>query len=75
MKKQHEYLRRLQAARKIGTIENGFVETWIAHDDDCPFLNGKRCSCDPEIVAEQHGKRLKIHQDGTGTIIRPVAMN
>jgi len=61
--------KRSYLARAIGLqlhVASGqVVEVFVAHDSDCPRLQGGECSCSPDMTAAMpNGERVVIEADG-----------
>ncbi|MFO1205494.1 MAG: hypothetical protein U1E63_07160 [Burkholderiales bacterium] len=62
----HEYMRRLLLAVGNGAIDGGTVAlARVAHDDDCAFLRGGTCGCDPDITIRTDVGDALVQADGT----------
>jgi hypothetical protein len=61
----HEWERRLTIALRNGAIDKGSAGLAIvSHDDDCAFLSGGICNCDPDItITTTHGD-VHVMADG-----------
>lgn len=57
---QRNYIAKLDSIIQgggIDTINSSIYQITIAHDDDCPILNGSlSCTCDPEIEISLKGQ-------------------
>ena len=51
IEEQHNHLKKVMKLYEAGLIDPrpGCQELRVIHDDDCGFLRGYRCNCDPRV--------------------------